>query len=76
MSAGKDLDTLQVSTACLGLGDCHCKNVFLQGDHFEMHKSDFHPWSVPSLSALVGVTIEKGLHCLPKATIAVDSRVA
>ena len=48
--------------------------TFLQGDHFEMHKSNFYPWTFPSLLALVGVTIEKGLHWLPKATIAVDSR--
>ena len=44
--------------------------TFLQGDHFEMHKSNFYPWTFPSLLALVGVTIEKGLHWLPKATIA------
>ena len=44
--------------------------TFLQGDHFEMHKINFYPWSVPSLLALVGVTIEKrfalvaeGNHC-------------
>ena len=66
----KDLDTVQVSSACLGLEDCHCTSVFLQGDHLEKHKSDFHPWSFPSLFALAGVTIEKGLHWLPKATIA------
>ena len=66
----KDLDTVQVSSACLGLEDCHCTSVFLQGDHLEKHKSDFHPWSFPSLFALAGVTIEKGLHWMPKATIA------
>ena len=70
MPAGKDSYTLQVSTACLGLGDCHCTSVFLQGDHFEMHKSNFYPWSFPSLLALVGVTIEKGLHWLAQPTIA------
>ena len=43
-------------------------------DHFRMSKSDFfggqvYTWSFPSLLALVGVTIEKGLHWLRKATI-------
>ena len=33
----------------------------MSGDHFEMHKSDFYPWTFPSLLALVGVTIEQGL---------------
>ena len=41
----------------------------------ECQKSDFfggqvYPWSFPSLLALVGVTIEKGSHWLPQATIA------
>merc|ERR1712086_494547 len=66
----KDLDSLQLSTVCLGLGDCHCTSVFLQGDHFEMHKSNFYPWSFPSLLALVGEIIEKGLHWLAQPTIA------
>ena len=57
MPAGKDFDTLQVSSACLGLVDCHCNIVFIQGDHLEMHKSDFYPWSFPSLLALVGVIL-------------------
>ena len=46
MPTGKDFDTLQVLTACLGLGDCHCTGVFLQGDNFEMYKSDFNPLTV------------------------------
>ena len=32
-------------------------SVFLQGDHFEMHKSSFHQ-TFPSLLALLGVSIE------------------
>ena len=68
------------------LGTCHCQlpvplywgwelhwgfnKCISTGDHFEMHKSDFYPWTFPSLLALVGVTIENVLHWLPKATIA------
>ena len=37
---------------------------------FENFDQNFYPWSFPSLLALVGVTIEKGLHWLPQATIA------
>ena len=37
---------------------------------FENFHQHFYPWSFPSLLAPVGVTIEKGLHWLPKATIA------
>ena len=43
---------------------------------FDIFDQNFYPWSFPSLLALVGVTIEKGLHWFPKATIAVDSRGA
>ena len=32
--------------------------TFLQGDHFEMHKSNFYPWTFPLLLALVGVPTE------------------
>ena len=31
---------------------------------------NFYPWSFPSLLALVGVTVEKGLHWLAQPTIA------
>ena len=41
--------------------------IYMFFENFDQH---FYPWSFPSLLALVGVTIEKGLHWLPKATIA------
>ena len=37
---------------------------------FEIFDQKIYPWSFPSLLALVVVTIEKGLHWLPQATIA------
>ena len=44
---------------------------------FEILNKFFLTWSFPSLLALVGVKIKKGLHWLPQATIAtkpLDSR--
>ena len=56
MLTWKDLDTLQVSTACLGLADCHYRVIILK-----CIKVTF-----PSLLALVGVVIEKRLNFLQK----------
>ena len=38
--------------------------------YFWNFDQNFYTWNFPSLLALVGVTKEKGLHWLPKATIA------
>ena len=43
---------------------------------FENVDNKIYPLSFPSLLALVGVTIEKGLHWLPRQPLPLDSRGA